>query len=391
VLAAVPRTDAVAQTPLPSADQPPSERPFTLKTSIKAGLLLSRFPNTPALFRERVGAESLWRVRFEPEGRVGRAFGAAAILPSTTDPPYRFRSLDWSISSTRSLSWRHEIDRAAVAWRAARANLTMGRQAIGWGRGVLFSAVDLFAPFAPLEVDREWRRGVDALRADIELTDRSSLDLVAALGDRWDRSILAARARGYAGDVDVEAVGGRRGEDLFAGVTSSAAVGGAGLHGEAAVFHLPAPVAENEGRRLWKGVVGGSYRLPLGSGVLTFVEYHFSQFGARRPGDLTARLSSADFVTRYLRGDTQILGRHAVAVTASYEQSPELMLSSQWIQSPTDGSGIVAPALTVTLGDRLSVLLATFLPYGAPPQATTLRTEYGAAARAGFLQLRLYL
>jgi hypothetical protein len=35
--------------------------------------------------------------------------------------------------------------------------------------------------------------------------------------DTLDRSAFAARASGYAGTVDVEVVGGRRGQDLFGG------------------------------------------------------------------------------------------------------------------------------------------------------------------------------
>jgi hypothetical protein len=101
--------------------------------------------------------------------------------------------------------WRHEIDRANAHVRVRRADITIGRQAIGWGRGVLFTAVDLFAPFSPLEADREWRAGVDAVRTDIKLTERSSIDLVGAFGSTLNDSAFAARVRGYAGTTDLEA------------------------------------------------------------------------------------------------------------------------------------------------------------------------------------------
>jgi hypothetical protein len=56
----------------------------------------------------------------------------------------------------------------------------------------LFGAVDLFSPFTPFEADREWRRGVDAVRCDLKLTDRASLDVVAAFGESGDRLSLLA-------------------------------------------------------------------------------------------------------------------------------------------------------------------------------------------------------
>ena len=73
----------------------------------------------------------------------------------------------------QTFTYRHALNRAFFAWRLGSGEVQLGRQAIGWGRGVLFGAVDIFAPFNPLEIDREWRRGVDALRASLPLTDRS--------------------------------------------------------------------------------------------------------------------------------------------------------------------------------------------------------------------------
>jgi hypothetical protein len=251
----------------------------------------------------------------------------------------------------------------------------------------MFTAVDLFAPFSPLEVDREWRSGVDAVRAEVKLTDRSSLDLVGAFGDTLDRSAFAARARGYAGIFDVEVVGGRRGEDLFGGVTSSAAVRNAEIHGEAAAFRVPAGLDRHV---VWKAVVGGSYRFPIGSGILAYAEYHYSGFGAVHPEAIVVLLTTPSFLERFVRGDMQILSRHAIGVTGSYEASPEFTYSGQWLHNPGDGSGIVAPALTYTFNDAVSLLGTVYVPYGHPPDGALLRSEYGAAPVSGLLQLRCY-
>lgn len=383
---------------------------FTFRTSIKAGALFFRAPAAPALFPDRTGAESLWRVRFEPvvttgDGTVftlgyeqrlryrssGGGIATAGILPSQGVAPFRVRQLDWGLSDTSTTTWRHEIDRANVRMRVRTTEFTIGRQAIGWGRGVIFGAVDLFAPFAPLEADREWRRGVDAIRADVKLTDRSSLDIVGAFGPAWDRSAVAARVRGYAGPMDVEVMAGRRARDVFGGLTTSAAVGDAELHGEVAAFRVPADLPRDDSHLVWKAVAGGSYRIPIGSGVLFYVEYHYSGFGAQRPSDILPMLSTPAFAGRYLRGDTQILSRHAVGLIASYEASTELSLSGQWIHNPRDRSGVLAPGFTWTFSDRMSVLGTVYGPYGRAPQGAVMRSEYGTASRSGLLQLRVYL
>jgi hypothetical protein len=258
---------------------------------------------------------------------------------------------------------------------------------------VLFGAVDLFAPFTPLEADREWRRGVDAVRADVKLGDRVSLDTVAAFADTLAGSAFATRLRGYAGNADVEILGGSRARDLFAGLTSSAAVGNVELHGELAWFRTPAvagSVYAAKDRSIVKAVAGGSYRLPLRNGVLLFGEYHYSGFGATSASRMLVQLADPAFQERYLRGDTQILGRHATAVLASYELSPELTLASQWIHSPVDGSGVVVPMTTWTLSDRWSVVVSGYLPYGREPAGLTLASEFGASPLAAFVQIKAY-
>ena len=390
-----------------AAQEPEAELPpvFTVRTSVKATGLMSRAPHAD-LFSERTTAQSMVRFRVEPEIRASGnttfnvayeqrlhyasgASGIAAIgiLPSATSTPFRVQPLVWRVMDSGKGTWRHEIDRANGQVRVRRADLTIGRQAIGWGRGVMFTAVDLFAPFSPLEVDREWRSGVDAVRADVKLTERSSLDLVGAFGDTLDRSAFAARVRGYAGTIDVEVVGGRRAEDLFGGVTSSAAVGDAEVHGEAAAFRVPSGVDHDV---VWKVVIGGSYRFPIGSGILAYAEYHYSGFGAAQPETIAVLLTTPSFLERFVRGDMQILSRHAIGLTGSYEASPEFTYSGQWLHNPGDGSGIVAPALTYTFNDAVSLLGTVYVPYGQPPDGGLLRSEYGAAPLSWLLQLRLY-
>lgn len=396
---------ALAQT----ADAAPAA--FELRTSIKNSVLLTRWPDDAVLFPDRRSATGLWRVRLEPSVRwserasIDVAFEqrlslfsstaasiGAGVLPSAARAPFRVTQLDWRFARSTHAEWRGEIDRAAVRLHGASADVTIGRQPIGWGRGVVFGAIDLFSPFAPLEADREWRRGVDAVRVDLELGDRVSLDGVAALDATPGRSAVAARVRGYAGSVDLEVAGGARARDVFAGAASSAALGPLELHGELALFRPPEGAGRNdEARRtIVKAVAGGSYRVPLRRGVLTYVEYHYSGFGSPTAGRILMDLQDPAFQERYLRGDTQILGRHALAMLASYEWSPVVLTSGQWIHSPADSSGVVIPSLNWTMSDHWSVTASGYLPYGPPPAGFQLASQFGGSPLGVFVQLRVY-
>lgn len=383
---------------------------YEVKAALRSSLVVAREPDDPALFPQRDDAVSLWRLRLmadvKPtddlsvdaayEQRVNLSSGSTAlggfgVLPALTAAPYRIRQLDWSFVSTDSYQWRHEVDRLAAEYKVSSLSVTVGRQAIGWGRGVMFSAVDLFAPFSPLEIDREWRRGIDAARAEVTFNPQLSADAVAALGDSIDSSAFVGRVRGYRGAADFELVGGWRARDLMAGATTSAAVGDAEIHGELAVFRAPAALpagGQFDAHVAIKGLLGGSYRIAAGNGVLLVAEYHYSGFGAAEASAIVPLLANPSFAARFTRGDTQLLGRHAIALVATYEVSPELVLALRWLQSPIDGSGVATPTATATLSDRLAVLGAIFVPYGSAPTGATLHSEYGATALTGFVQLQ---
>ena len=392
-----------------------------LESALKASWLLSHAPPDPLLAPEPDSAATLWRLRLEPHaefndwlhldfayehrsrlatGTGGLGLGGG-ILPSDAVPPWRIWAGDWKlVDLSPTFTHRHEIDRAFVSIRHPRGTFTIGRQAIGWGRGVLFGAVDLFAPFSPLEVDREWRRGVDAFRGEVELHERLSLDVVAVLGAKLDtdKSAFVGRLRGYLGDFDGEVIFGRRARDWVWGASASAKVKDAEVHGEAALFATPGDGIDGGlfGTKgvVLKAVLGASYLFPIGTGLIVFAEYHYSGFGLRDVPEATSRLLDPSFGpafgARLLRGDTQILGRHALAFVASYTVADAWAFSLTWIQSPADGSGLFTHGVTWTVSDAVTLAASVFLPYGEKPASGMLRSEYGASPISAFVQLRVY-
>jgi hypothetical protein len=234
---------------------------------------------------------------------------------------------------------------------------------------------------------------VDAVRADVKLADRWSLDGVAAFGESIGGSALVARLRGYAGEVDAELVLGWRARDLVAGLVSSAAVGDAAVHGEVAVYRTPHPYPGALGaaaRVVPKAVAGASWRIPVGQGLPVFLEWHWSGFGVADPADAIARLADPAFLVRYLRGDTQILGQQVAALLATYEADQELTLSLLGLVSTRDASGVAAPGITLRLGDRVTVQASLYLPWGARPVGLELRSDYGAVPFSAFVQAAVY-
>ena len=385
-----------------------------LDYALKLTALGSRAPEDELLYPDRSSGIGLARARFNLSGghedlvdaelayehyaRVttdgAGDLAGAGILPSDVEAPFRVRQWDWEIDGDDESSWRHEVDRAFVALHPVWGEVTVGRQAIGLGRGALFGAVDVFAPFSPTEVDREWRRGVDAGRVEYRFSDTASAELICAFGGSSDESAALGRVRGYWGDIDVELLAGRRGEDDVLGGSMSAAVGDAEMHAEAAVFRTPEDQPDGglsgESNLVAKGVIGASYTFDVGDGLTVLGEYHYSGFGVKDTDDMSDRFTNEVFVARYLRGDTQILGRHGVALQVSYPFVETLSGSVLIVQSPDDGSGLAAPSLVWDAAESTSVVLTGLAPWGRGPVDGRFRSEYGGTPMSLTLQVSLY-
>jgi hypothetical protein len=389
----------------------------TLRSSLKGSWLLA-FPADDLALEEEPGGAALFRLRFELGATLGELLTAqvayehralasssggigAGILPPSAVPPFRLAALDWIIvDDGPAFEHRHEIDRAFLSLHLPFLELTVGRQAIGLGRGVLFSAVDLFSPFSPREVDREWRRGVDAVHAELRVPELRELsaDVIAVLGnvergelESW--SVLG-RIRAVIGDVDGELIVGRRGEDDVVGGALSATIGDAELHGELALFGTDGRGIDGglfgTDAVVAKGLLGGSYMIDLWRGIRIVAEYHYSGFGIEDISADPSILFDPFFQARLLRGDSQILGRHALALAVSTDLADDVSAATSYIQSPIDGSGMVSATFTWAASDALTLVANAVVPWGAPPEARLPRSEWGSSPITLFLQARLY-
>jgi len=390
------------------------ERSCALTTSLKWTSLLSHAPDDTLLYPEAWSGSSLWRFRAVLDARPttwlrceaaydlgtrvvsggAGAAGGAGILPSSLPVPYRIGQLEDALVETETgLSVRHELDRASADVSLGRVDLTVGRQAVGWGRGLLFGAVDIFAPFSPLESDREWRRGVDAVRLRAPVTDRISFDAVGAFGESVDESAFVGRVHGYVGDMDGELLVGRRRDDDFCAASLSLPVLGAELHGELAAFSVESPAPGGglfgDAGPVATALFGGSRTFDLLSGLYVVAEYHYSGFGVCNVTD-PKELEHPGFLERYASGDTQTLGRHAVAMQLSYGFAGLTPLSLTWVVSPVDGSGVLIPSVNWIFSDSVALSASAYVPHGAGPRDGALGSEYGATPAGGLLQISFY-
>lgn len=316
------------------------------------------------------------------------------VLPSTSPAAFRYRQLGGTIFQNSHGQDFNELDRIFAAYQKDNLQVTVGRQAIGWGRGTVFSAVDVFSPFTPFQFDREWKRGVDAINVEEKLNESSSLQLIYASGLTWESSALGGRLRGAFDKFDYELLVAKRAADTMWAVTSSSPLAGAEIHSELGIFRTP---GDFPSRRFLgsqnlvpKAVLGMSNVFQMGNGLTASLEYHYSGFGAVSAGEFNQWIRLSAYQARVARGDTQIYGSQALAASLAYTFNERWSSNLESISSLIDSSGAVIPAVTWDLSDNSSLLATALFAYGAAPSGTQLNSQFGARGQVFILQWRLY-
>ena len=166
------------------------------------------------------------------------------------------------------------------------------------------------------------------------------------------------------------------------------------MHGEIAFFHTSERVPQGgvfgADDLVLKALIGGSYSLMAGRQVLLVAEYHFSGFGVNDIEDLALYMLDEAYLARAMRGDSQILGRHAGALQITYGTDGVIPVTLSWIFSPVDGSGVLTAGVTWIFSDNVTFNASGYFPHGTGPEDGTLQSEYGATPASGLLQASFY-
>jgi len=300
----------------------------------------------------------------------------------------RYMDLTWTLEDGPRHENIQRFDRLAVEYRAEHWGVTVGRDAISWGSGIVFQPLDIFAPFAPTTVDRDYKPGEDLVKLDGVTEHGGDWQLVGVLrrnpqGDRTTSvDSFGGKWHSLLGDYEIELLGAKHYRDRVAGVSVRRAIAGAVLRTDWLLTDL------DDGGYKTSGAVNLDYSFTwLDRNWYVFGEYFHSGFGTNtQPVDLT-KLPEALSV-RLLRGELFTLMQDYSAVGARLEWHPLLTQSLTLITNLHDGSSLVQTQLAYEPNDAQHVdagyvrnLGGTGDEYGAielPPPATGLTTGGGS-------------
>ncbi len=322
--------------------------------------------------------------------------GLVGVLTVADSPSlYRYAPLAWEIEETQDFLWVQEFDRLAATLSLWQLDFTFGRQAITWGTGRFWQPTDLFSPFGPLQVDREFKAGNDAARLVLAPGDFTQVEFVWAFGEDGDpdRSAGVGKFKTLLKDYDLSVLGGWVQTEIVGGGDFAGDLGGTGigLHGEILYNHV------RDRSDYVDFLVGLDYRFP-GKGPYLLGEYYYHGAGAVNPEGLN-RLARAD---RILSRGTLVLGRHNLGLGASYEILPILTGMFNVLVNLTDPSAVLNPFLEYSVSDNAVATAGCTIPLGEAPtffvlpeglgvRDVRLNSEYGTYPFSFFLELRFYV
>jgi hypothetical protein len=178
------------------------------------------------------------------------------------------------------------------------------------------------------------------------------------------------------------------------GITSSIVIGDLEVHSEFAVFQTPGDVPDSgmfgNPDLVPKGLLGFSNNFNIGTGLKILLEYHYSGFGVTNEKDFTALLSNPDYLNRFEQGDTQITGRQALGLQASYDLDGFWHGNLEVLQSLIDDSGVMVPSLSWDAGQNITLLGAAYLAYGQTSINSVPQSQFGAVPPTFILEANFY-
>jgi hypothetical protein len=299
--------------------------------------------------------------------------GSSLPLSNVISDDRRWWNLTYSFGDEDSTVFIHRLDRLNVGYTTEHTVWRFGRQAISWGNGLVFTPMDVFNPFDPAAVDKEYKTGDDMLYGQYLFDSGNDLQAVAIVrrdpvtGEvQKDQSSLAFKYHGFLGMNEFDLLAAEHFGDQLLGVGGIASLGGAVLRGDLTWTRTGLD-------DVFSAVASLSYSWTwAGKNISGVLEYYYNGFGQENGAYASSDLRlNPDLLLRLERGELFTLAQHYVAASATVEMTPLFMLIPNFFINLQDPSALAQLVAQYDWKQNLLVLAALNLPIGPAG------TEYG--------------
>jgi hypothetical protein len=299
--------------------------------------------------------------------------GLAEVIAGPPDDDLRVMDLTSVIDETDNYILYHRLDRFSLTAQSEGAIFRVGRQVLTWGNGLLFNTMDLFNPFAPTDVERDYKVGDDMVTTQFRIKNIGNLELVyvprrdpVSRDVEWDESSLAGKWHFATGTTEFDLMGARHYRDYVVGFGSTGYLGDAAWRVDATWTFLDEDGSEDDFLSL---VANMDYSwVWLGKNLYGLVEFYFSGLGS---DEYSEAYADEDVTERLTRGEIFTLGKTYLAGQVQVELHPLFNVYLTVINNLYDPSGIIQPRAMWDIAQDLQITLGCNIYYGGTG------TEYG--------------
>ncbi|MBW2443792.1 MAG: hypothetical protein JRH12_25200, partial [Deltaproteobacteria bacterium] len=283
--------------------------------------------------------------------------GSTLFFGAPLNDDARFVNLTHTIKEEDNYILVQRLDRLNFTFKPDWGFVRIGRQAVTWGNGLIFNPMDLFNPFPPADIQRDYKVGDDMALAQVALPYSADLQLLYVVRRDPDTHNLQEAQNSLAGLLHI-AVGTtefammatRHYDDYVVGLGSSGIWGGAAWRLDTTATFLEDGQGQNTQNYL-SGVANIDYSwIWWEKNWYGLLEYYYNGLGE---SDYPGALSNPDITNRLTRGELFILGEHYISAEIQMELHPLFKIFFTGINNMHDPSGILQPRVVWSMIQNL--------------------------------------
>lgn len=288
----------------------------------------------------------------------------------------RFMDLTGTVDEDGGSLLYHRLDRLALTLAPEWGTVRIGRQAITWGNGLLFNPMDLFNPFSPADIERDYKIGDDMVSTQFSVEGMEEFQFLYVprrnpiSGEvEWGQSSLAGKLHFFRDTTEFDIMIAEHYRDALIGL------GSAGYLGDAA-WRLDGTWTSSDGDEGYLSIVANmDYSwIWLGRNFYGFVEFFFNGLSHNHYSDFYA---DSEIASRIERGELFTLGRTYLSGHIRVELHPLFNVYVTVIENLADPSGGIQPRAVWDMAEDVQVTFGAALYHGRKG------TEFGGVTIPG--------
>jgi len=278
----------------------------------------------------------------------------------------RLLDLSKTISETSDYIIYHRLDRLVLTLLPQWGTVRIGRQALTWGNGLLFNPMDLFNPFAPTDIERDYKIGDDMVLVDLPMNAWGDVQFLCVPRRNptnnnleYDQSSLAGKVHFAAGTTEFDVMAAHHYDDFVTGIGTTGYLREAAWRLDATYTFLD----ENSSRDGFFSMVANlDYSwVWRGKNMYGLLEFYYNGLGSDQYSEA---LADPDIVQRLARGELFTLGKKYLSGTAQVELHPLVNIYLTLINNVSDPSGIFQPRALWDARQNIQITFGTNIYYG---------------------------